>query len=120
MNRIWIIVIAIAVVLALCVGIAFYFWNKDQQEKAEANRALHNTYSYTAGGLHLDVDTSEYVRTGDAHDIELTPTDSRKIGSMFIIRLPKIALIWKRRQKKLLKEKSMDPRIQWSLMITSM
>ncbi|MDP5264610.1 hypothetical protein [Shouchella clausii] len=74
-DRIWIIVIAIAVVLALCVGIAFYFWNKDQQEKAEANRALHNTYSYTAGGLHLDVDTSEYVRTGDAHDIELTPTD---------------------------------------------
>ncbi|MFP7332871.1 hypothetical protein SFC23_05830 [Shouchella clausii] len=75
MKRKRIIVIAIAVVLVLCIGIAFYGWNKDQQEKAEANRALHNTYSYTAGGLHLDVDTSEYDRTGDPHDIELTPTD---------------------------------------------
>jgi hypothetical protein len=59
----------------LFLGVLYYFWNKDQQEKAEANRALHNTYSYTAGGLHLDVDTSEYDRTGDPHDIELTPTD---------------------------------------------
>ncbi|MFB4261954.1 hypothetical protein [Shouchella clausii] len=58
-DRIWIIVIAIAVVLALCVGIAFYFWNKDQQGKTEANRALHNKYSYRAGTLYLDVDTSE-------------------------------------------------------------
>ncbi|PAD11504.1 hypothetical protein [Shouchella clausii] len=75
MNRKRMIVIAIAVVLILCVGIAFYFWHKDQKEKQEANRILHNKYSYTAGTLHLDVDTSEYDRTSDPHDIELTPTD---------------------------------------------
>ncbi|GIN08862.1 hypothetical protein J32TS2_09470 [Shouchella clausii] len=62
------ILLAIAIVLAIIVGIAFYFWHKDQQEKEEANRILHNKYSYTAGTLHLDVDTSEYDRTSDPDD----------------------------------------------------
>ncbi|MFP7332873.1 hypothetical protein SFC23_05840 [Shouchella clausii] len=75
MKRKWMILLAIAIVLAIIVGIAFYFWHKDQQEKEEANRILHNKYSYTAGTLHLDVNTSEYDRTSDPHDIELTPTD---------------------------------------------
>jgi hypothetical protein len=75
MNRKRMIVIAIAVVLILCVGIAFYFWHKDQQEKEEANQILFGKYVNTAGNLHLKMDTSEYDRTGDPHDIELIPTD---------------------------------------------
>ncbi|XOQ14837.1 MAG: hypothetical protein ACFWTY_12605 [Shouchella clausii] len=75
MNRKRMIVIVITVILVLCVGIAFYLWNKAQQEKEAANRVLRNEYGYAAGSLHLDVDTSKYDQTGDPHDIELTPTD---------------------------------------------
>ncbi|PAF23722.1 hypothetical protein CHH61_22435 [Shouchella clausii] len=40
MERRMILVIAIAVVLSLCIGIAFYFWHKDQEKDAEAKYAL--------------------------------------------------------------------------------
>ncbi|MEB5479400.1 hypothetical protein [Shouchella clausii] len=75
MNRKRLILLAIVVVLAICISIAFHYWNKFQQEKEAADRDLRNKYGYAAGSLHLDVDTSEYEQTGDPHDIELTPTD---------------------------------------------
>ncbi|GIN08863.1 hypothetical protein J32TS2_09460 [Shouchella clausii] len=75
MNRKRLILLAIVVVLAICISIAFHSWNKAQQEKETANRELRNEYGYAAGSLHLDVDTSQYDQTGDPHDIELTPTD---------------------------------------------
>ncbi|MDO7269187.1 hypothetical protein [Shouchella clausii] len=75
MKRKWMFVITIAVVLVLCLGMVYYFWHKDQQEKEEANRVLFGKYVNTAGNLHLEMDSSKYNRTGDPHDIELTPTN---------------------------------------------
>ncbi|WP_342753166.1 hypothetical protein [Shouchella clausii] len=136
MNRKWKILMA-----------SFYFWYKAQQEKdAEAKYALLEEYNYAGGTLHMEANTSEYEQTGDAHDIELTPTDLtyellqrwEAITEVIpTIDYPEEAIELEdwlnvyntladnrfeamERQKKLLKEKSMDPRIQWSLMITSM
>ncbi|SPU21311.1 Uncharacterised protein [Niallia circulans] len=74
MKRKWIILLTIAGI-GLCIGVIFYVWNEDQKEKEAANYALYAEYFNASDVLHLDMYTREYERTGNPHDIELTPTD---------------------------------------------
>ncbi|MCM3549245.1 hypothetical protein M4D48_11755 [Alkalihalobacillus clausii] len=74
MKRKSIILLTIVGIIGLCIGIIFYVWNANQKEKEAANYALYAEYYNASDVLHLDMYTREYERTGNPHDIELTPT----------------------------------------------